>query len=331
MRNYKKYPVLQPDKNGYICCCGESRAAWRQSKQEAVPATAGLDAAVKNDNKKMQHEKERKIVLVPNGGLANRMRAVNSMIEFTKAEKIKLHVIWISNRELNAPFAALFKPLPHAHATLAEGGTAASLLYNSPRKGNLYLSEIATRLLFDHRLFWRDVKEAKGNGSLEQFLKAGGKIFVESNYDFGNYDDKLATNFVPCDAVSTAVNEFTARHYAPRTIGIHIRRTDNIQSIKRSPLSFFIDAMQKELDENPGTKFYVASDDATEKETLRKKFGEKIITRDIECRRNKKEGIIRAAEDLYLLSRTAKIYGSYYSSFSEMAAALGGIKLIQPR
>ncbi|MBO8438305.1 MAG: hypothetical protein IAC54_05335, partial [Bacteroidetes bacterium] len=112
----------------------------------------------KNDNSKMQHGKERKIVLVPNGGLANRMRAVNSMIEFTETEKIKLHIIWISNRELNAPFAALFKPLPHTHATLAEGGAAASLLYNSPRKSNLYLSAAATRLLFDRRLFWRDVK-----------------------------------------------------------------------------------------------------------------------------------------------------------------------------
>lgn len=285
----------------------------------------------RNDNREMKEKSEKTIVLVPNGGLANRMRAVNSMLEFTKAEKIKLHVIWISNRELNAPFAALFKPLPHAHATLAEGGMAASLLYNSPRKGNLYLSEIATRLLFDHRFFWREVKEAKERGQLETLLRQPGTTFIESNYDFGNYDDKLATNFVPCDAVSTAVNEFTAQHYAPRTIGIHIRRTDNTHSIARSPLSFFIDAIQKEVDENPETKFYVASDDAAEKETLRKKFGDRIITRDIECRRDKKEGIIHAAEDLYLLSRTAKIYGSYYSSFSEMAAALGGIKLIQPK
>lgn len=285
----------------------------------------------KNDNSKMQHGKERKIVLVPNGGLANRMRAVNSMIEFTETEKIKLHIIWISNRELNAPFAALFKPLPHTHATLAEGGAAASLLYNSPRKSNLYLSAAATRLLFDRRLFWRDVKTAKETGELETLLKQPGTTFIESNYDFGNYDDKLAANFKPADEIEAEVTRFAAQNYAPRTVGIHIRRTDNIHSIARSPLSFFIDAIQKELDENPETKFYVASDDAAEKETLRKKFGNRIITRDIECRRNKKEGIIRAAEDLYLLSRTAKIYGSYYSSFSEMAAALGGIKLIQPR
>lgn len=269
-------------------------------------------------------------MLVPNGGLANRMRAVNSMAEFTAAEKIKLHVIWISNSELNAPFSALFEPLPHKHVTLSEGGTAASLLYNSPRKGNLYLSDPVTRLLFDRRLFWRDVKRAKEEGRLEAVLKQPGTTFIESNYDFGNYGNRLQANFRPCGAISKAVSEFTERHFAPQTIGIHIRRTDNVQSIAKSPLGFFIEAIQKELASCPAAKFYVASDDDAEKEALRRKFGDRIITRRIECRRNRREGIIRAAEDLYLLSRTAKIYGSFYSSFSEMAAALGGIELTVP-
>lgn len=278
----------------------------------------------------MQTGKTSEIVLIPNGGLANRMRAVNSMVEFTKAEKIKLRIIWISNAELNAPYSALFKPLPHAHVTLSEGGAIASLLYNSPRKSNLYLSDLTTRLLFDKRLFWRDVKTAKEKGQLEQILKTSGKIFIESNYDFGDYTGKLPANFTPCDEIAGNVSRFIGRHFAPRTIGIHIRRTDNVQSIARSPLAFFTDAIRKELAADPETRFFVASDDATEKAVLRETFGEKVITRDIECRRNKKEGIIRAAEDLYLLSHTARIYGSYYSSFSEMAAALGKTRLTVP-
>lgn len=306
-------------------------ADTQTSERPTPPGALHNKSRTGNTARNMQEGKERKIVLVPNGGLANRMRAVNSMAEFTRAEKIGLHVIWISNSELNAPFSSLFKPLPHTHATLEEKGIAASLLYNSPRKGNLYLSALATRLLFTRRLFWRDVKEAKEAGRLETLLRQPGTTFIESNYDFGDYSGRLAANFRPSGEVEESVRRFTSLHFAPRTIGIHIRRTDNTHSIAGSPTGFFIDAIRKELADAPDTKFYVASDDAAEKEKLGKIFGQKIITRNIECRRNREEGIIHAAEDLFILSRTARIYGSYYSSFSEMASALGGAELILPR
>lgn len=49
-----------------------------------------------------------------------------------------------------------------------------------------------------------------------------------------------------------------------------------------------------------------------------------IITQsDVEFVRNSKEGIECALLDLMALSRCEKIYGSYYSSFSEVAAKWG--------
>jgi hypothetical protein len=43
--------------------------------------------------------------------------------------------------------------------------------------------------------------------------------------------------------------------------------------------------------------------------------------------RHSKEGILEAVLEIYSLSKTARIFGSYYSSYSEMAAKLGKIKL----
>ena len=50
---------------------------------------------------------------------------------------------------------------------------------------------------------------------------------------------------------------------------------------------------------------------------------------DFKLVRNKKIAIIQAVAELYLLSKTKMILGSYYSSFSELAAVIGDIKLEQ--
>lgn len=52
----------------------------------------------------------KEIVLTPYGGLANRMRTLNAAIEFAKAEGARLQAVWFCNRELNAPYNALFTP-----------------------------------------------------------------------------------------------------------------------------------------------------------------------------------------------------------------------------
>ena len=55
--------------------------------------------------------KTRKITITPYGGLANRMRAMNSVIELAKLSSIPVNVVWFSNFELNAPFGELFEKI----------------------------------------------------------------------------------------------------------------------------------------------------------------------------------------------------------------------------
>ncbi len=111
------------------------------------------------------------------------------------------------------------------------------------------------------------------------------------------------------------------------TVGVHIRRTDNSWSIEQSPVELFTHTMQTMITENPKRKFYLATDDAELKQTLRHTFAGHILSHDCPLNRDTQQGILSAVVEMYALSRTTFIIGSYYSSFSEMAAEIGGITL----
>lgn len=48
------------------------------------------------------------LVIIPMGGLANRMRAITSGITLAKAAKFKSKIIWPINKELYSPYEKLF-------------------------------------------------------------------------------------------------------------------------------------------------------------------------------------------------------------------------------
>lgn len=133
--------------------------------------------------------------------------------------------------------------------------------------------------------------------------------------------------FLPTDELQVIIDE-CSKQFKPSTIGLHIRRTDNISSIENSPLYLFENAINDELAKNISTNFYVTSDDAKVEMELKQKFGNKIIIRQKQYERENEAGIKDAVVDMYLLSKTSKIYGSYWSSFSDIASRIGNIPLI---
>lgn len=63
------------------------------------------------------------------------------------------------------------------------------------------------------------------------------------------------------------------------------------------------------------------------KDDLKKRFGESIITYNAELSRASENGMKDALIELLVLSKTKKIFGSWWSSYSEMAAKIGNIDL----
>ena len=185
---------------------------------------------------------------------------------------------------------------------------------------------IAPRL-FDTRIYSQEFKQLRDQGRLEQVIKGGNRVLIESCYEFGDYYASLSKNFIPVPDILDAVNEYVDKHFTSNTVGIHIRRTDNWLSIQKSPLSLFVDAMQREIEACADINFYVATDDVATKEELRRLFGERILTMNTDCSRNTTSGMKDAVKEMWLLSRTTRIYGSFYSSYSVIASHLTDIPL----
>jgi hypothetical protein len=124
------------------------------------------------------------------------------------------------------------------------------------------------------------------------------------------------------------VDEFAARHLTD-AIGFHIRRTDSRQSIRSSPDDLFIQAGRKIL--AAGGRIFLCTDNQSTEKKFRSLFGSDVIT--FPKRRKLPERWPRdfdpvALEDdlieLFLLTRTRYVLGSFWSSFSGLAIALNG-------
>lgn len=271
--------------------------------------------------------KKREITITPYGGLANRMRALNSVLELARTSQLPLKVVWFSNFELNAPFEELFETPQYDALLIKKASFFDRFLYRSPRRHTLWLPFVTTPFIFDTTIYSADFVRLRDKGIIADTVLNGGRVLIESCYEFGNYSSSYSKNFVPKSDILSSVDDFVNDNFTPNTIGVHIRRTDNSLSIKNSPLSLFCEAMQKEIDACADTKFYVATDDAATKNELKQIFGDRILSIDTDCNRNSLQGMKEAVKEMWILSRTSKIYGSFYSSYSEVASQLGNIPL----
>lgn len=81
-----------------------------------------------------------KIILVPVGGLANRMRAVASAVTLTYRVRRKLEVLWFRDWGLNAPFFKVFEEPELMNISFSETSCKHLLMYDRPRRRNFYIT-----------------------------------------------------------------------------------------------------------------------------------------------------------------------------------------------
>ena len=80
-----------------------------------------------------------KILLVASGGLANRMRAIASVIALAEERHCTPTIVWTCNSDLNAPLSDIFLTKPFSDVqVIAPSAIDAILKYEIPRKKNLY-------------------------------------------------------------------------------------------------------------------------------------------------------------------------------------------------
>lgn len=288
----------------------------------------------------LNYKKKRKLVAEPGGGLCNRLICLNNAINILReVEDLKLQVVWWKEPECGCKFEDILKPIPGIsvvnYARPME--TRRELL----RKGKLKEAIVATiqNCFFGYYYRESNINRIAGYWSgIEDVTKEkvvsvirssapGRVIYYRMGVEYRTeciLSEKFFSNIV-LDKFSSVKERFENRHY----IGLHIRRTDHKLAIQASPLSFFCEAIEKELSNSPEMLFYLATDDKIVETELKERYGKMIFVNEA-CARGRKsaEAIQDAAVDLLMLANADKIYGSIGSTFSEIAAAIGSKPLI---
>lgn len=268
------------------------------------------------------------ILLEPLGGLANRLRVIASGIWLKKKLETKLVVIWNENYELRCPYNLLFedcgifyiKKKERKYNYIETSSQANAIKKYTFSTINKFIGvDFCIQEQDFYRLIWKNKLD------IFETAKKHKVTYIQTCQEFG--DNSFAFQyFQPILSITKKINLIT-KNFTEFTIGIHIRRTDHTHSIQCSPIHLFIDKMKAELIFQKETTFFLCTDDIEVEKSLNLIFAEKIINSKKELSRETIQGMQDAVVDLYCLSKTKKILGSYSSSYSDIASRLNDIDL----
>jgi hypothetical protein len=267
------------------------------------------------------------IYIHPHSGLANRIRAMVSGINLASQKNEELTIVWSKDQSLFCDFTDIFE--------LNKKFKVKTIFY--PKWYNRFISKrnwlndiFSSAYNITNFLLDVDIPSCVwSNGSnmidLNNTLNKVGNTYIYTCHEF-LFDSSCLKFLQPTTLLKCKIREATIS-FGFHTIGVHIRRSDHIEAIDKSPIELFIKMMESYILINDGIQFFLSTDDIATENLLKQKFGLKILTNAKDFKRTTIEGIQGAVLDLYCLSLTKKIYGSYNSSFSDIAARIGDIPL----
>lgn len=256
-----------------------------------------------------------RIVLVPQGGLCNRLRAILSAISLIERGDIDAHlsVGWDVNAECAARFDQLFEPYPAACLTIGP-----RRWFDRPiTRRNLHWPALVRSVLYS----------AQYSNTPPANEALNGKVYVSTGHAFCDYPADYVRRLRPLPHLQERIDSLSAAFVPGHTVGIHIRRTDHVTAIAESPDALFLDAISHAISRDADAHFYLATDDSTLKRRLVERFPGRITAQD--CRGSRADlcGMEEAVVDLWTLARCSSLIGSYWSSYTDTAAEIGGVPL----
>lgn len=270
------------------------------------------------------------IIVEPCAGLGNRFLGMASAYHWAQQTGDELTVLWKTERVMGARNEAVFslpdgirvihakdfgyKDKPFSHFRY-------QMLEKKLRKKADYFSDVDMT---------NDLFVEKGNAYYEEVMKNNDLKFIRAFSQFHDFSgiDRPLEFIKPTDYVREKADSVISGIDSSTNIGVHIRRTDNQVCINNSPLEVFIEAMEKEIEKDDRVTFYIASDDLDTILELKRRFGDRIYyMAEKNFERDSDKGIADAFAELICLSHANKIIGSFYSTYSRIAAMLSGIEL----
>lgn len=273
-----------------------------------------------------------KDILVANviGGLCNRLWTIAAALRWARLTNRNLEIVWCNNNDLAANYFDLFEAAPIPLKIHNPSRIEYDLKWEIPRKRNLYLSGIYQKIRFAATYsdaFGLKPYLGKGDDFIKCIQQVKGDILVTSGSSVGGFDEDLFRElFIPSQVIQSLIKEKT-KYFDTHTIGVHIRRTDNLKSIEQSPVDMFVQEMHKCIMLDDKANFFIASDDVSVQDKMKNIFGERVSCGDTSPTRRNLDGMMQATADLWALSMTSCILGSFSSSYTGTAALIGKIPL----
>jgi hypothetical protein len=255
------------------------------------------------------------------------MYAISSAYALAQNTGRKLTVIWELDQGLNAPFESLFQPI--SGITVISKKKHLNVFTNQFRKRwpNLFRKYMEKKYgSYFTRSDMDDLRKEDDNKPKKALEALTDKdLYIEYYYHFVP-NTYLPLIFKPLPQIQNRIEKIVAS-FSANTIGLQIRRTDNIHAIKNSPIHLFTGKMDMDILSDEKVSYFLATDSPEVVAFMQNKYSGRIINATDNRSRNSREGVKQAVVDLYCLSRTSRIYGSYGSTFSDAAHLIGNIPI----
>jgi hypothetical protein len=243
------------------------------------------------------------LVIIPCGGLTNRLMALMSAQVFAEHLGCPLQVVWraqsylnLSNYPSNYPISALFEGIDSVPLAEAEPGWGFNHHHHSPGPAP----------------------------EVEAKLRAGETVFLHSycfiepeGMDRAEFTEKIHRQFEglkPLPEVRARVPELPAD-----TIGIQVRRGDSWRATRYSPIALFFRVMDWHCDDQPNLHFFLATDSPRVRREMKRRYSRRILTLESQTSSPAWLKAQAALVDILALTRTSRIYTSAMSSFGFVA------------
>ena len=264
----------------------------------------------------------RVLVIQPENGLCNRLRAFDSALQLAAEYGFGVVLSWNLGAGMNCPFERLFE-IPDRVArvwTWSSFSRIDRLLLRAVR--------LAIRVTGGAILDQAGVgRVLAGEVSIGSLAARHDRLFLRTASRFYG-SERPYHGWRARSHILAQVTRLVEQAGEGTVVGVHIRRGDHRIARMRSPIDAFILRMEQAVEEDADVRFIVATDDPSEAETLKGRFGARILCHPKRSvARSNPEAAEDALVDLLALASTRRVIGSAGSSFSETAAEWGGIPL----
>ena len=282
-----------------------------------------------------------RLICSPVNGLCNRLKAMESCLEFAKATKRKFELKWYPEKKCNILFEDLFEYtdlLPQADFNfdfedLREFGKKHHVLY----------SDDCVYFQYDASGYENSKINLLKECSLRNLIILnGGNLCYHGNGIEQVAANKFSfySNLVIKKEIISKIDQFWSKYSNKNILGVQLRTTDHCRRKEYSPLfkTQYNEVIKKTLDNavayidiitDDYDYIYLTTDDLNLYDAFSDKLKNLIYYPKTEISRTTKEGMIGGLIDWYLLGKCDNILYSPGSTFGSEACVRKGIKGIK--